>query len=105
MAVRTRPQRLSGQGLETIAVVGGRIGCRFGWRHPEQVPAQRQLSGTMAVAEEAEVPDAGNPTPAFQRRRRRNLGRLRPSGKTWTRKRRINSSPDRAIVFWRLSSR
>jgi len=57
-AVRARPQRLPGQCLEPVAVVGGWIGCRFSRRHPEQFPTQRQLLGTMRVAEEAEVTDA-----------------------------------------------
>src|ERR1700686_1205816 len=55
------PQRLPRQCLKAIAVVGGRIGCRVGRHHSEQLPAQRQLLGTMAVAEEAEVTDAVKP--------------------------------------------
>src|SRR3984957_18877725 len=61
MAVRTLPQRLPGQRLETIAVVSGRISGRSGQRHPQQFPASGQLPGTMAVAEEAIVPDAMKP--------------------------------------------
>src|SRR5258708_4514480 len=55
--MRALPQRLSGQGLEAITVVGERPG-RGGRRHPEQVPAALKLAGTMAVAEEAKIPDA-----------------------------------------------
>jgi hypothetical protein len=38
--------------------------CRTGGfrrRHPEQFPAQRELPGALAIAEEAEVPDAMKP--------------------------------------------
>src|SRR5208283_4276707 len=58
MAVRTFAQRPPGQCLETIAVVSRRIGRRSGRRHPEEFPAALKLLRTMAIAEEAEVPDA-----------------------------------------------
>jgi hypothetical protein len=45
VAVRTFPQRLPGQCLKSIAVVGGRIGCRFGRCHPEQSAARTQHPG------------------------------------------------------------
>src|SRR3984957_17021396 len=59
MGVRGLAQGLAGQGLETIAVVSRRIRCWSGRRHPEEFPAQRQLSGSMAVGEETEIADAG----------------------------------------------
>jgi hypothetical protein len=48
--------------LGAIAVVGLRIGCQFGRRHPKQFAAQRQFSGTMLVADETEVTNAMNPS-------------------------------------------
>jgi hypothetical protein len=47
------PRRLPSQRLETIAVVGGRIGCRPGRCYPEQFPTASELLRTMAVAEES----------------------------------------------------
>ena len=51
VAVRTFPRRLPGQCLKSIAVVGGRIGCRFNRRHPEQSAARisTQVSQGFAV--------------------------------------------------------
>jgi len=46
--------------LETVAVVSRRLGSP-GRCHPEQFPAQRKLARTMAIAEEAVVPDAVKP--------------------------------------------
>src|SRR6267154_2129570 len=45
---------LPGRGSPRVDHLGGR-------RHPEQVPAQRQLTRAMTVAEEAVVPDAVEP--------------------------------------------
>src|SRR5579859_1714255 len=61
MTVWTRPQRLSGQCLEAIAVVARGIDRRFGRCHPEEFAASGELLRAMAVAEEAEVPDAVEP--------------------------------------------
>src|ERR1700744_5019754 len=58
MATWTRPQRLSDQCLETIAVVARGIDRRFGRCHPEEFAASGELLRAMAIAEEAEVPDA-----------------------------------------------
>src|SRR5271167_3762891 len=60
MTVRTLSQRLSSQRLETVAVVSRRLRSR-GRCHPEQFPAPRKLARTMAIAEEAVVPDAVKP--------------------------------------------
>src|ERR1700733_1431461 len=61
MTVRALPQRLPGQCLETVAVVGRLIGRRSGWCHPEQLSALRELLGAMAVAEESVVTNAVEP--------------------------------------------
>ncbi len=45
----------------TVAVVSGRLGRRSGRCHADQLPPARKLLRTMAVAEEAEVPDAVEP--------------------------------------------
>src|SRR5882672_340109 len=60
VTVRTLPQRPPGQRLEPLAVVTGRFG-RWGWRHPEQLPAALEFPRAVTVAEEAVVPDAMEP--------------------------------------------
>jgi hypothetical protein len=68
--------------LETIAVVARGIDRRFGRCHPEEFAASGELLRAMAVAEEAEVPDAVEPvrqhmdqeaTDEFVRRERHRL--------------------------------
>ena len=55
----TPPQRPSGQRLETVVVVSGRIGGSWCSRHHlKQFSATLKLSCAMTVAEEAEIPDA-----------------------------------------------
>jgi hypothetical protein len=62
VAMWTFSQRPPGQHFVTVAVVSGRIGRHgLGLRHPEQLTAERQLPGTMTIAEEAEVADALKP--------------------------------------------
>ena len=55
-AGRALIQRLAGELLETVAVVGWRVGR--GRRHPQQPSAQGELFLAVTVGEQAEMPDA-----------------------------------------------